>query len=161
MPATRCTDTKQVGGAPWMCCQFTGESPFVENAREPRIRLPRLLGELPRGEIECFPDECWPASPKLAGRPDIAKKGTRRRSATGDIPAFSYSGMRERSVPARRWRRRGDSNPNGFPHHPLKPLPFYNSLESFCFSNGFERAKITHSVDLGRFPQASVDFGPK
>jgi hypothetical protein len=22
-------------------------------------------------------------------------------------------------------------------------------------------AKITHSVDLGRFPQASVDFGPK
>ena len=39
----------------------------------------------------------------------LRKKGTWREAATGDIPGISFSGMRERSVPAQRWCRRGDS----------------------------------------------------
>ena len=59
------------------------------------------------------------------------------------------------------WCRRGDSNPHGFPHHPLKkPLP-HKALESFQLSNSYGHAKITHSVGFVRFCMASRDFGHK
>jgi len=57
--------------------------------------------------------------------------------------------------------RRGDSNPHGSPYHPLMLPPSYESPGSFFLSNGCDSAKITHSVDFGRFPSASVEIGSK
>ena len=56
---------------------------------------------------------------------------------------------------------RGDSNPHGFPHHPLKSLQSYKPIESFCLLNSYHHAKITHSVDLGRFCTPSQEIGHK
>src|SRR4030065_2385508 len=58
---------------------------------------------------------------------------------TEEVPGSAVLSGKGNRVP-------GDSNPHGFPHHPLKPLQSYNTLDSFCLSNGCRHAKITNSV---------------
>jgi len=55
----------------------------------------------------------------------------------------------------------GTRTPTGLPTTPSSSLTSFNALQSFCLSYSYNHIKITHSVDLGRFPYASEEIGHK
>jgi hypothetical protein len=94
-------------------------------------------------------------------RPFGALAGSSPSRAPVEIEKAPRFSERPRISTGAEWCRRGDSNPHGSPHHPLKPRPTYEPLESLYLLKAYGRANITHSVDLGRFCTASQDFGHK
>lgn len=57
-----------------------------------------------------------------------------------------------------RARPKGDLNPHGFLHHPLKPLEPCSTQISLCLSDSYNCDGATHSVIFGDLPRASQEI---
>ena len=78
------------------------------------LAKPHIRDQVEKLNAIAIPERnCPKSAPNDSFGPNKRKQGTRQKPD---------------SLSDSKWCRRGDSNPHGFPHHPLKPSASYCSL---------------------------------